>query len=1146
VFHNYIYRFSIFTLLIIISCKGDHKLKQVQDHLENTSTLFRLVPIEKSGIDFANNLPVTDYLNPFLYDYYYNGGGVAIGDVNNDGLEDIYFTSNLEYNRLYLNKGGLMFVDISIEAQVVGKEGWATGVSMIDINQDGLLDIYVCQSGAFPDKNVRRNELFINIGPNQNGIPVFEEKAAVYGLDDPSYSNQSAFFDYDLDGDLDLFLANHNPGTPSPDVIKERNTPSPFGGNKFYKNNGESYENVSEEVGIQSNMMNYTLGVSISDVNNDGWPDIYVANDYSEPDYLYLNNKNGTFKNVIGQSLGHIPNFSMGSDIADINNDGLQDIMSLDMAAADNYGMKTSMSGMDPEQFQAHVDGGLHRQYMFNALQLNNGNLNNGQPLFSEIGQMAGVSSTDWSWAALLADFDNDGFKDLFITNGVKLDFTNNDFNIFFDKEIKKIKSQQQDPFNHFVRLTQFAPRRDKVNYLFKNNGDLTFIDTSEEWGLTGNSLSNGAAYADLDNDGDLDLVVNNIDAPAFILENTLDKNKNHYLSIELKGPENNRTGIGAKLCLTSEDGIQVLEQNPTRGYLSSVSHKLHFGLGERDMVHKLMITWPDGKQQELNNVSANQHLVINHQQAHTAETITDNSEFRLFEDISDELKISYSHRENLFNDFERESLLPHKMSQQGPALAVADVNGDGLEDFYIGGAIGSPGEIFLQDPDGKFHSSNRQFWKGDNKYEDVDAVFFDIDNDQDLDLLVVSGGNENKEGSNFYQSRIYENIGEGAFKRSTSTSLMPNVSGSVMSTADFDHDGDIDLFLGGRQKPGRYPFPVSSFLLRNDSEPGVIKFTDVTGDLLPELDNIGMVTDAAWTDLDGDKLPELVICGEWMGVKVYKNTPTGFENITTSAGLDQYTGWWYSIVAEDFDKDGDNDLVVGNHGLNQKYNASYAEPFQIYTTDFDNNGSYDIVLGYYNEGQLFPLRGRQCTSNQMPFVKKKFTSYEAFGKATLNDVYGLENLSDALHYQVSTFATTYFENKGDLTFEARPLDNMAQISSVKCLLTDDFDEDGNLDLVLAGNMYEMEVETPRNDASYGLYLKGDGNGNFKSVMPIKSGLYVTGDVKKANFIDLADGSRCILFAINGDKPKVIRVNNGSSHGAQMARVSSMIDGLKD
>jgi hypothetical protein len=1114
--------------LLIISCSKPGQLA-IEDRGFD-GPLFRTVPAEQSAIDFANNLPETDELNGFVYEYFYNGGGVGIGDVNGDGLEDLYFTSNLEDNKLYLNRGGLTFEDVTNNAGVAGGKGWATGVSMIDLNQDGLMDIYVCQSGAFTDPEMRRNQLFINQGSDKNGIPKFVESAAAYGIDDPSHTVQSAFLDYDRDGDLDLFLANHNPEAPPQTfdrVLELHQAPTRFGGNKIYRNTNNSFEDVSDFAGIKGNRMNYTLGVSVGDVNNDGWPDIYTANDYSEPDYLYLNNQDGTFKDVTQQSLSHIPNASMGTDIADVNNDGLQDIITLDMAAADNYSIKTSMSGMNPERFYGHVEAGLHRQYMFNALQLNSGNFGQDIPLFSDIAHMAGVSSTDWSWAPLLADFDNDGHKDLFITNGVKRDFINNDYRIFLASELERIESQQQDPKFYYDQLTQAAPTREKVNYIFKNNGDLTYSDFSDQWGISGSSVSNGAAYADLDNDGDLDLVVNNVDAPAYLLENLLDQQLN-YLSFSFLGPENNRNGIGAKVMIESKGSLQVQELNPTRGFQSSVSQRLQFGVGEQLQIDQVRVRWPDGKQQILSQVETNQHIQLDYQDATVVEVPPPTVSERLFSDHTDEVDISFRHKENPFNDFERESLLPHRMSQQGPALAVGDINNDGRDDFYIGGAKDQAGSLFLQDQSGAFHPVDQQTWDRDKNYEDVDASFFDVDNDKDLDLLVVSGGNEFQEGSKFYRSRIYENIGEGSFRYASGSDQFPSVSGSVVRPIDFDNDGDTDLFLGGRQKPGKYPFPVNSFLLRNESASGVIQFEDVTATLLPELNEIGMVTDAAWTDLDGDQLPELVICGEWMGIKVYQNGQYGFSEIFGS-GLDQYKGWWYSIATADFDKDGDQDLIVGNHGLNNKYKATNEEPFQVYTTDFDNNGSYDIVLGYYNDGELFPLRGRECTSNQMPFVKRKFTTYEAFGKATLTDVYGPESLSSALHYQVNTFATTYFENNGDLTFEPKQIENLAQISSAKALMVEDFDEDGNLDLVLAGNMYETEVETPRNDASYGLFLQGDGQGGFNCIYPSESGLYVVGDVKKSALLGLNDGTRCILFARNGAKPALVKIKSSSN-----------------
>ncbi|MDN5213384.1 VCBS repeat-containing protein [Fulvivirgaceae bacterium BMA12] len=1092
--------------------------------------LFRLLPPEKTAITFQNELPESPYMNRFVYEYFYNGGGVAIGDVNNDGLEDIYFTANLGDNKLYLNKGGLVFEDITSTAKVAGKKGWATGVTMVDINQDGLLDIYVSRAGRFTDAEKRKNELFINQGTSKEGKPVFRESAADYGLDDEAFTNQASFFDYDRDGDLDVFLANHNIEAPPVDIklIRElRQADSPLGGNKLMANHNGIFSDVTGSSGMLSHGMNYTLNVSIGDVNNDNWPDIYVANDYSEPDHLYINNRDGTFKDAIQTSVGHMPNFSMGSDIADINNDGFPDIMTLDMVAEDNYGIKTSMSGMNTKLFNDHVNAGLHYQYMYNALQLNKGTDANGLPFFSDIAQIAGVSNTDWSWAPLLADFDNDGFKDIFITNGIKRDFRNNDFNIFLRKATQEIIDEQKNPLKYYAQWTRFSPMRSKVNYVYRNKGDLSFTDVSDDWGMRESSYSNGAAYADLDNDGDLDLVVNNVDAPAFIYENLADKHKSHhFLSIVLKGPESNRMGIGVRISLVSNGNRQHLEHYPVRGYQSSVSGRLHFGLGNSTKVEELIVRWPDGKYQKLQNIKADQQLILHYREAQFPAKREDaHLKAKLFEDVTDEAGIAHFHKENTFDDFERESLLPHKMSTMGPALAVGDINNDGLEDFYVGGAAGYGGELYIQNHYGGFTASGQKLWKQEKKYEDVDALFFDADNDSDVDLYVVSGGNEYNEGSKYYQSRLYENLGNGNFKRAKGTHELPLVSGSVVRHADFDNDGDQDLFVGGRQKPGMYPHPVSSFLLRNDSEEGSINFTDITSEVIPGLNNIGMVTDALWTDLDRDQLPDLLICGEWMSLRLFKNRSTRFEDVSANTGLDNFTGWWHSIAATDFDKDGDIDFIAGNNGLNSKYKASEAEPFEIFAGDMDNNGSHDIVLGYYNDGTLFPLRGRECSSGQMPFVKEKFKSYEAFGNATLFDVYGREKLSGALHYQVNTFATTYFENEGNTKFRAQPLDNMAQLSVVNCLLIDDCNKDGYPDIVLAGNRYETEVETPRQDAGYGLFMKGDSLGDLQCVDASKAGLFVDGNIKKGTFINLSDGSKGILFARNNGPLKMIRIN---------------------
>ena len=1112
------------SLMLTLSCQetgGEFSLKR-----PGVDKLFRLVETKTSGITFQNALPESSHMNRFVYEYFYNGGGVAIGDVNNDGLDDIYFTSNLKDNKLYLNKGRLQFEDITAEAQVAGKKGWATGVTMVDINQDGLLDIYIARAGRFTDEDKRRNELFINQGTDGNNIPTFQESAVLYGLDDPSFTTQASFFDYDRDGDLDVFMANHNIEAPPVEIkrIKELlEMGSPLGGNKLYQNHNGKFEDVTKRSGIHSHMMNYTLGVSIGDVNTDGWPDIYVANDYSEADHLYLNNGDGTFKDVIGYSVGHMPNFSMGCDMADINNDNMPDIISLDMVAEDNYGIKTSMSGMNVELFRAHVDAGLHHQYMYNALQLNNGCNENGQPLFSEIGQLSGISSTDWSWAPLLVDFDNDGLNDLYITNGVKRDFRNNDFNIFLRKATQKVIDEEKNPLKYYAQWTQFSPTRQKANYAFRNDGNLRFSNVSQEWGLDHLSFSNGAAYGDLDNDGDLDLVVNNIDSVAFLYENQSDKFKDsHYLSIRLKGSAQNRSGIGAKVAITSKGTIRMREQYLTRGFQSSVSDKLHFGLGNTSEIEKLIVIWPDGKQQSLRNIKADRQIVLDYANAADREKKPETEKQTLFSDITDQTSMAFHHKENEFDDFKREGLLPHKMSRLGPALAVGDVNNDRLDDIYIGGAMGQAGKLFIQKSDGSFNVMRMPAFEKDKKHEDVAGVFFDADQDGDLDLYLVSGGNEHPPGSSYYMDRFYENR-LGQFIKNDHALPSIGFSGGCVAAQDYDNDGDQDLFLGGRQMPGKYPNPENSYIFRNDSGNGKIRFTDVSPVVAPVLQQLGMVTDALWADVDQDGWNDLMIVGEWMSVRILKNDKGKFHDITDNTGLSAEVGWWNCIAAADFDKDGDMDFIAGNLGLNYKYKATKDSPFEIYASDFDHTGTHDIVLGYYNNGDMYPLRGRECSSEQMPFIKEKFPSYDAFGKATILEVYGEENLSKSINYKATNFATCYIENLGNGIFDLRPLDNLAQLTSVNSIEVADVNHDGHLDIVLAGNMYNSEVETPRNDAGYGLCMSGDGKGNFKALVPGESGLMVKGEVRKTELIR-CNRQLAIAFAKNDDRMQIFEI----------------------
>ncbi len=1093
----------LFLSIFMLSCKKKLDKDAFQGEDDNL-VLFAEVNHKESGINFINEIPENSAMNSMVYEYFYNGGGVAIGDINNDGLADIYFTSNLKDNKLYLNKGGFKFEDITNKAMVKGSFGWTTGVTMIDINADGWLDIYVCKSGKGKAKN-RENELFIN---NKNGT--FTESAALYGLNFSGYSTQASFFDFDKDGDLDMFLLNHNVtpvNTNSPEDFKNDN--NPLVGDKLYRNDNGTFIEISKQAGITQNSLGFGLGVSIGDLNQDGWPDIYVSNDYIEHDYLYYNNQNGTFSEALKVSFQHVSNFSMGTDIADFNNDGLLDVMTLDMIAEDNYGIKTSMSGMNPKAFNHAVNKGFHYQYMYNSLQLNNG-----RSKFSDIAQLAGVASTDWSWAPLFADFNNDGLKDLFVSNGLKRDFRNNDFRKYKLKRLEQAQKNKEKMSAVVEELVKKTPQRKTLNYLFKNNGDLTFTRSNNSWGITKPSFSNGASYADLDNDGDLDLVVNNIDEKATVLKNNSSKN---YLQFQFKGHSKNPFGVGTRIEIETKSGFQYLENYPTRGYQSSVEPILHIGLDTLTTVERVTVTWSDGKLQVLENILANKKILIDYNNAkHKQSPNLNNS--TLIKDITNKIKLKHKHLENEHNDFEKESLLPHKMSQFGPALAIGDVNNDGLDDFYIGGSKSYAGTMYLQNDSGTFSKSNSNTWIADKAYEDVDATFFDADTDGDLDLYVVSGGNEWPTKSTMYQDRLYINT-KGVFKKLNSKLPKTYSSGSCAKPFDFDNDGDLDLFVGSRLLGQKYPYSGKSFLLENENG----QFKNVTNAKASSLSEIGMVTDAIWSDFDGDNQTDLIVVGEWMKITCFKNE-NGQLRLQENMFPNSY-GWWNCIKGFDFDDDGDMDYVVGNLGINYKYKASIKEPFEVFSTDFDNNGTNDIVLGYYNQENLFPLRGRECSSNQMPFIKKKFPTYNDFGSAKLVDIYGKEKLEEALHLKANTFASVILVNQGNGQFKSIALPNLAQISSINDLIISDFDNDGKNDILIAGNMYQSEVETPKNDASYGLIIKVTSDNTISVLPPQESGLLLNGDVKSLKTININD-VKSVIVGKNNDSLKVFQVTH--------------------
>lgn len=1054
----------------------------------NENTLFTEMDAEWTGVDFVNKVEFDKDFNIFTYRNFYNGGGVALGDINNDGLIDIFFTSNLSRNRLYLNKGNLKFEDITEKAGVGGTKAWSTGVSMADVNGDGWIDIYVCNSGDIKGES-KENELFIN---NRN--LTFSEKAEGYGVADKGYTTHSAFLDFDNDGDLDLYILNNSPRAVGSFNLRtnERSQRDQRGGDKLLRNDGDKFTDVSEQAGIFGSTIGFGLGITVGDINKDGWQDIYVSNDFFERDYLYINKRDGTFKECLPDYIKCIPVSSMGADLADINNDGWPDIFVTEMLPKDYQRYKTIVSFEDWNRYQFVLENGYYHQFSRNMLQLNNADES-----FSEIGRFAGVEASDWSWGASIFDMDNDGLKDIFVANGIYRDLTNQDFLKDASNE-EFVRSMLNKNSVDYKKLTDMIPSNPISNFAFHNKGDLTFEDRAGAFGLGKKSFSNGSSFGDLDNDGDLDLVVNNVNMPSFVYRNNSEKllPHNHYLKFQLTGTGKNTNALGSKILVKAKGEQFYIEQMPMRGYESSVDPRPNVGLGRHEYADSVIVTWPDGRVTILDSVKTNQTISLSQADARMMPTFEylQKNDGKLFHEIVDRLGIDFVHKESEFVDFDQSFLLYHMLSTEGPRMTVGDVNGDRLDDFYIGGPRNQAGALFIQDQAGKFKRSSIAVFENDSRSEDMGSVFLDADGDGDLDLYVSSGGNEYTKGSHELQNRLYTNDGSGNFTKSVDvSSAIGFQSTSAVSASDFDKDGDVDLFVGVRLDPAKYGIPQNGYLLQND---GLGKFTDVTAKVCPGLVNVGMITDGVWADIDSDGDQDLLVIGEYMPIKVFINEGGNFRDESKSAGLEHSNGWWNRIEPHDLDNDGDVDFVVANHGLNSKFRARLDSPVIMFVNDFDMNGSLEQIVCLSHTGEAYPIVLRHDLVNQIPSLSKKYLKYEEYKDERIDDIFSPEQLRKAVRLYAYELATSILINDGNGRFALHPLPAEAQFSPVFGIEIGDFNNDSYPDILLGGNLYGAKPQVGRYDASYGTLLVGNGTNEFRSVPPINSGLAVDGEVR--------------------------------------------------